>query len=208
MPDTPGETPAGGETPSTTAEEPFDKDRAMATINNLRGFEKTAKAQEKQIAELTQKLTAYENEKLTEQQRLQKSAQEAAERASSLEAQLKADRMTLAIEREARKLNIIDPEMAALAIQSKVSYDAEGKPENVGDLLTQLVKDKPFLVGQSQQPQQPATPPGAGGSSTNPSRDGGAQTRTFSQAQLRDTKFYNENRTEIMQAMREGRITD
>ncbi len=207
MPDPTGETPAASETPAPPAEEPFDRDRAMATIQNLRGFEKTAKAQEKQLAELTAQLQKYENEKLSETEKLQKAVQETTQRNAALEAQLKSDRMTLVIEREARKLNIIDPEMAAFAIQSKVTFDGNGTPENVSDLLTQLVKDKPFMVGQQAASSATALP-GSGGSSANPARDGGAQTQVFSRAQISDTKFYNENRAAILVALREGRITD
>ena len=78
------------ETPAKeqSAEEPFDKERAMATIKNLREIEKQAK---KDKAEL-EKLRAEEQKRIeaemSETERLSKQAQEAQARAAQLEAEL------------------------------------------------------------------------------------------------------------------------
>lgn len=114
--------------------------------------------------DLAKKLKDIEDAQLSELDKAKKLAQEAEDRAKAIEAERRADRLTLTIEREARKLNIVDPEMAALAIQSKVEYDKDGQPTNVADLLKTLVKDKPFLV---------ASEDGGGGTPpSNPPRTG------------------------------------
>lgn len=164
MPETTGETPAASETPAAPAEEPFDKERAMATINNLRGFEKTAKAQERQLAELNAKLQEYDQSKLTETERLQKQAQDASQKAQSIQQLLQEKSAALAIERASRSLNIVDGETAAALIRSKIEFDDNGDPTNVESLLKDLVKNKPFLVAQEG---------GGGTPPSNPQRSGG-----------------------------------
>ena len=201
MPDP--EVPAPGSeippTPPAPVEE-FDKDRAMATIQNLRQFEKQAKEQARLIADMESRLKAIDDAKLSETEKATKTAEEANERATTLETQLRTERAQLAIEREARKLNIVDSEVAATIIASKLQYDADGKPSNVTELLTELAKSKPYLVTQ-------APPPGVGASVTNPAR-GATSQGTFTAAQIADRAFWEANKNAIIVAMREGRITD
>lgn len=68
---------------------------------------------------LATKLKEIEDAQLSEADKVNKTAQEATDRATSLESQLRSERLTLAIEREARQLNIVDPETAALIIGGK-----------------------------------------------------------------------------------------
>src|SRR5262249_55574774 len=78
----------------------------------------------------------------------------------------------MAVQIEAQKLGIVDPEVAATLISGKLEFDADGTPTNAADLLKDLAKAKPYLVSQAggagQGQQQPAGP-NAGGA-TNPSR--------------------------------------
>lgn len=108
---------------------------------------------------------------LTEQQRSEQRAKDAeiardetAKTAQTREAELKQERLERTVEREARKLNIVDEDAALrLLDSSKIAFDDAGKPTNVNALLEQLVKDKPYLVA-----------PAGGGSPGNPPRGGGA----------------------------------
>lgn len=62
------------------------------------------------------------------------------------------------VERQAAKLNIIDPDAAAKLLDwSQLEYDEEGTPKNAQKLLEQLVKNKPYLVPAPTQ-QEPETP--------------------------------------------------
>ncbi len=59
-------------TPPATPPEPFDRDRAVATIQKLRGFERLSKDQAKELDDLRAKVKAAEDEKLSDTERLQK----------------------------------------------------------------------------------------------------------------------------------------
>ena len=83
------ETQPTGETPETPAQatseavsqpaEEFDKDRAMATIHNLREIEKKAKADAKELEALRAEKQKRAEAEMTEAQRLQKQLQDATE---------------------------------------------------------------------------------------------------------------------------------
>jgi hypothetical protein len=84
---TPGETPTvapeqpAGETPQAVPEgasgEPFDPERAMATIRNLREFEKEAKQLRKKVADHEKAEDERKKAEMTEMERLQAELQEA-----------------------------------------------------------------------------------------------------------------------------------
>jgi hypothetical protein len=102
------------------------------------------------------------------------------------------------IEYEAKLLavqrGVVDPDAAYKLLDlAKVKLGDDGKPVGLDDALNELVKAKPYLLSRGTGAPAPA----AG----NPPRMG-----TITAAQLRDRKFYEEHRDEIMQAMREGRI--
>lgn len=119
----------------------------METIKKLRGFEKLSKDQTKELEDLRKKVKEADDAKLGEQERLQK-------RVSELEAEttrLAEERKTLvvrtAVEREARKLNLVDEDAAYRLLDlSAIEYGADGAPTNVETLLKELAKAKPFLV--------------------------------------------------------------
>jgi hypothetical protein len=149
-------------------------------------------------------LKKRQDAELSETERLKKQFEETTTRASALESQLRQERLNLLIEREARRLNIVDSEAASLFLAGKVEFDDQGQPKDVGTLLEGLVKQKPWLVASATA----AAAPGAGAAKANPGQTPSSAGRTFTRAQLMDSKFYAENRDAIMQAYREGRITD
>jgi hypothetical protein len=161
-----GQAPGGGNsgTQNTDAQDVASlPDWAKTLIGNLRNEQGSNR---QKLSDLEKEVKAHKDEKLTEAEKLQQKAREAEEKAQSVEAQLKAERTMLTIEREARKLSIVDPEMAALAIQSRVEYDKDGKPTNVETLLKDLVKNKPFLVGDESGGGTPPSNPARTGSLT------------------------------------------
>lgn len=88
----------------------------------------------------------FEQAQMSEQERQQ-------QRLQQLEAELQAERdrartVTLQAEvvSEASSLGFHNPKAAArLMDQDRVEYDAEGKPQNVKDLLTELLRAEPYL---------------------------------------------------------------
>lgn len=182
-----GEPPAAGEgaggsggttTPPATPpakppeDEPFDRDRAIATIRKLRETEKATKEQLKELDTLRAKVKAAEDAQLSDQEKLTRERDEATKRAEAAAAELKSERTRSAIERAAAKVGFVDPEDAFLRVGSQVEFDDDGKPTNVEALVTQLAKDKPYLVGASNgTPPRPGNPPGPKSTGTNPDGD-------------------------------------
>lgn len=88
-----------------------------------------------------------------------------------------------------------------LADTSKITLDGDGKVAGIEDVVKTLVTEKPFLAGKQPAPKagEPSNPPNGG--------DGGEKP-TFKRSQLRDTKFFNENKVAIMEAAKNNRIVD
>lgn len=167
--------PQGGGTEPTAEtgapnEEPFDKDRAMATIKNLREIEKKAQAQQKELADLRQRVKAEEDAKLSEQERLTK-------RAAELEAALSQNKQVLMAERaknailEAASKYGVPVDIAEK--QFFAEFDEEGnlKREKLMADVKKFIATYPQLV-QTQ-----------GGSGGNPQR--GGQTPQDREVELR-----------------------
>ena len=74
-------------TPPAPVEEPFDKDRAMNTIHNLREVEKQAKKDAKELEQLRADKTKRDEAEMTELQKFQKAANDR----EAENAKLKAD---------------------------------------------------------------------------------------------------------------------
>lgn len=194
---------AGGETPPTpgdadppksddpkpadsrTDDEPFDKDRALATIRKLRDNEKATKTQLKELDDLRAKVKAAEDKDKTEAERLAGNAKEASEKLTAAEARAQDLAIRLSVERAARKLGFIDEDDAYRLIDRKaVDMDDDGEPANVDTLLAALAKAKPHLVKSQDDDKKTAaaqkgTPPTPKPSGTAPTRD--EQVKTYAQ---------------------------
>lgn len=113
---------------------------------------------------------------------------------TALEAERAAVR-SLRIQAACVRLGIVDPEAAAaLADFSTVDASTEA---GIDAALMTLVERKPYLKATPQLPVIAAN---------NGERS--SHEISFTRAQLNDPKFWAENRAAIMQAVREGRITD
>jgi hypothetical protein len=153
---------------------------------------------------LAAELKQFKDAQLTEQQKLEQRAAELEKQANQTTEELRQERAHREVERQARKLNLVDEETALALVQSRIEYDDAGKPTNVEALLTQLAKDKPFLVGTDAGSAAAARP---SSSAANPNR-GASAAGTFTTTQIADRAFYEANRDAILQANREGRIID
>lgn len=198
-----GETPpqptqsVAAEPAGETPEDDFDRDRAMATIRKQREDLKAAKAAAAQAAELQKRLEALENERLTEEQKRQKTFEQTQSRLAELEHEQlswQRERQEIlsrqAVERAAMRAvtdgkgavtrpAFIDPSDAyALLDLAALEYDDDGRPVNVDKLLAELAKAKPHLV------QAPAgTGTVAAGSPSNPPRGRATDAPPKTQAQ-------------------------
>lgn len=165
-----GPAPQGTQPPTSTSGQPTGQAPGSGkSVEELEAMLQSVRAENAKHRTENADLKAFkektEAERLSESEKLQKAAKDAADRATELENSLKQTRTQNAVERAARKLNIVDEEAAfALLDKSKIEYDAAGNPANVDNLLEALVKAKPWLVGSED---------GGGTPPSNPARTGG-----------------------------------
>lgn len=139
--------PHTGETP---AAEPFDADRAMKTIANLREYEKEAKRLKKELADLKAAEDTAKDSALAEQAQFKELADKRAEKIVELQTQVKQIE-TLQQERD-RLANVVD---------GLVKQQREGLPEYVIELLdgkdavdqlAWITKNRETLTGVNGRP--------------------------------------------------------
>lgn len=189
------------------AGEPFDRDRAMATIRKLREEAKAAVKQLKEVDALKARLQEYDDAKLTEQERT-------AKRLQQLEAELEFERTErrertnrYEVQLRAAALGIVDPDAAVKLLDwGRLEYDADGAPKDVDAALKELLTQRPYLGGQSMAAQQ-QVPAGPQTAATNgATRTPAGQPRVYTAADLANREFYLAHRDDIIRAYREGRV--
>lgn len=72
-------------------------------------------------------------------------------------AKYKQELINAHVQLAASKQGIIDPEMAALAVQKSLEYDDDGMPSNLDQALADLIKNKPYLAAAKTE-TPPASP--------------------------------------------------
>lgn len=96
---------------------------------------------------------------------------------------------------------VVDLEAALkLVDRSKVKVDESGNITGVDDVLSELKKDKSYLFKEGGTQSL--------GSASNQNGGEGGQQMKFKRSQLRDPKFYQENRDAILAASKAGLIED
>jgi uncharacterized phage infection (PIP) family protein YhgE len=137
-----------------TDEEEFDKERAMATIKKLRGFEKDNKALKKQLSTYEAAKKKRQEEEMSELEKAQKLLAEEKQSREELETNFTSSNIQHAVELTAAKMDFQNPEDAyRLADLSEVEITDEGKVEGVEKALKDLAKSRPYLIkGKSKAP--------------------------------------------------------
>jgi hypothetical protein len=159
----------GGDPPKTFTQEQLDAiiaDRLQRERGKYADYEDLKKAKGE--------LDALKAGQLSEAEKLNKRAAEAETKAQAAEARLRETVTRLEVERQARKLGIVDEDAAyRLLNTSAITLDDDGKPSNIEALLKDLVKAKPYLAAQ---------PAASSGSPTNPARTGAGASDAFTAA--------------------------
>ena len=120
---------------------------------------------DKRQAEAEAAKKAADEAQLSEIERVKQQRAEAEQRVKTYQQQLATAQVRMA----AQAKGIIDPELAALAIQGSLEYGEDGMPTNVDKALDALLKSKPYLGPQPAEP--PATPATSANSApTTPAR--------------------------------------
>jgi len=167
----------------------WDKDRAKATILRLREFEKTAKAQTRELEDLRKAQKDADDAKLSEQERLTKRTTELetalAQRTQHYQSRLDDADIRLA----ASALEFTDPGDAPRLLDlAALDRDEDGVLKGVNAALKKLVEAKPYLLktgqGQRNGASVPGTPRPAGPPST-------AEQLQHTKDQLRATGLYS-----------------
>lgn len=170
---TPGQ-PATG-TPSTSTGATPTKpsiEELQARIAELEkhNFNKTEEASRhgKNLSEAQKKLAAYEEKErlaqeatLSEIEKSQKAVEAEKAARAALEQQIQQMKQELILEKVQRlaiSKGIVDPELAAMAIQKSLEFGDDGMPTNVDKALDDLIKSKPYLVPPKGEvpPESPA----------------------------------------------------
>jgi hypothetical protein len=180
----PGATPAvvppatgnpapGGATPpaaALTLEEALKKlaDAEHSQRNATEEVERHRKklsAYEKVEAEREAAKKAEADAQLSEVERVKKQHAEIQAQHNALLLELQETRITNAVERHARDLHFIHPEIAVrLLDRAELEFEDSGAPKNAQQLLEKLLKSMPELANAPAQP--PASPPGPGSTTT------------------------------------------
>lgn len=174
MPDeTEGQAPAEDSPTTTTTEpgkgevtgsdgEPFDPERAKATITKLREKEKQGRADARRADEAEAKLKAIEDAQKSD-------AQKQAERLAAYEAkeatwasERQGLELRLALYGMADSAGIADVDLALAALdRSKVEW-ADGRPTNLAEVVDELLEAKPLLRKGGRRTTTSTTDAGAG----------------------------------------------
>ena len=120
-----------------------------------------AKKLRSEAQSLRKRMKAYEDAEKAAQEAALSEAEKSAKRAQEAEARIKQYQdqlVTAQVKLAAQEKGIIDPELAALAVQKTLELDDDGMPTNLDEALDALIKNKPYLVPASSVPEQPATP--------------------------------------------------
>lgn len=157
---TPG-TPANG-TPPTTS--PGATPAKPATMSLEDAFAKIAELEHARINATEErdrhrkKLTAYEQKEeaeraaaLSEVEKATKRAADAEQKNQHLQKQLIAKTVQIA----AQAKGIINPKIAASAIEAELEYGDDGMPTNLDKALDRLVKENPYLIAAKAEPVPP-----------------------------------------------------
>lgn len=100
---------------------------------------------------------------------------------------------------------VVDLEAALKLIdRSKVQIDDNGNVSGIDEVIESLKTDKAYLFNKSGG----SNDPNLGTPSNNNGGEGGGAPSKFKRSQLKDPKFYADNREEILKAMRAGLIED
>lgn len=165
-----GTPPTPGQVPPPSAGDDLTADQLRDALKRANEQAAKSRIDAKRLAELEKAEADRQAASLSETEKI-------AKRVAEAESALKAARGRIGaaeLKAAASVLGIIDPDIAAALLGSKVEYDGDGEPTNVADLVKQLKTDKPHLFGQPSQGQPVPTRPAANsGGATNPGRQAG-----------------------------------
>lgn len=150
---------------------------------------------------------AAEKKQLEEEGKYKELAEKQKAENERLQAQITSDRKTSALKTAALAAGAQNADTIAKLVdmeQIQVGEDGTVNAEAIKAAVDGLKESQPFLFAEGQQTQQPV----GNGNGGAPQGGTGGGTQQFYRSQLQDSKFYQENRDEILAAERNGQIID
>jgi membrane protein involved in colicin uptake len=185
--------------PKQIGDEDFSKvfdDPRLFTHSRFKQLNERAK----KAAELEKQQEETERKKLKEQQKWQELAEKTEAEKAAIEAKYTEALITSKIQVEATKAGAVDTEAVAKLIdRGAISIDQNGNVVGVEEAIKAMQEGKKYLFGESQQQTL--------GNATNPGSDGNTVGRRFTLQQISDPVFYAENEQDILQAFKQGLIS-
>lgn len=164
----------------------------------------------KELREAKDKLKTFEEEKsqqetksLEEQKKFEELANKFKGENETLKSQLEKLSMDQTLSNQLQKEGVVDLEAALALIDRSGISNKDGKLSGVEDAIKNLKEGKAYLFnGQGQSNQSLGTATNNNGSENNQGQV------KFKRSQLKDSKFYQEHREEILKAQAAGLIED
>lgn len=194
----PAEPPKGGENKGG------EPDNKTVPYDRFSEVNKEAQELKKWKAEREKADADAETKRLEEQGKHKELADKATKERDEANAKLSNYVKVSELKVAALKVGCVDPDALAKIVDlAQVELDNDGNVDNakLTALIEKVKTEKAYLFGAAQAPSNVGN---KGGAPANPT----GQKPTFTREQLRDGKFFDEHKAEIMEAMREGRITD
>jgi hypothetical protein len=161
-----------------STDDDFDKDRAMATIQKLRSFEREAKQKLARLAELEQQAAARDEQELSAAQKAEKRAKELEDKFNQAQQLLRKATLKDAARAAADELNLpfatsaLDDALA-LGVFDALEIGDDGKVKGINQALKDLRTARPYLFTQPKTPELDAAHRGG----TTKEKEADAKTR-------------------------------
>jgi len=148
------EQPQAAEAAAHDAQEADDERFDAAYVRRLRA---EAAEYRRKLRELERELKQRDEEKMTETERMRLRLSELEKELTQRELLIREHTLRYETMLRARELGIIDPDAAYRLLDlAEVEYDESGRPANIERLLRELVRKRPFLVGNSASATNPS----------------------------------------------------
>ena len=126
---------------------------------------------------------------MTKEERLAAQVADGQKEREALMSRYQTRMLAYEVQIQAQALGIIDPEAAVKLLDaSRIEYDEEGAPKNLGKLLRELVAAKTYLVAASAQGQQTGQQAG-GRAASSAANTATGRTNTFTETDRKSTRL-------------------
>jgi len=148
------EQPQAAEAATHDAQEADEERFDAAYVRRLRA---EAAEYRRKLRELERELKQRDEEKMTETERMRLRLSELEKELTQRELLIREHTLRYETMLRAREMGIVDPDAAYRLLDlAEVEYDESGRPANIERLLRELVRKRPFLVGNSASATNPS----------------------------------------------------